>query len=190
MPLMIRYSLITVTMFLAITVLASCSVVKFAKLYADADRSGSEGTLSGDTFSSEETSYRVGVLSDNWEQVDSGSGDIFFWNDASNATITVNSVCEENKLKYNLNALSNSLVTGIRDKEMIKRDKITVDGSDALYTEYEGIYESTRIGVATIVLKKGKCIYDFSYSSTARNFNKALEEYLVFASQFEVVNQR
>lgn len=186
---MTRYTLIITTLILSIVVLGSCSVVRFAKIYGSAGSPDSDGRLRGQMYTSDDTRYRIGKLSGEWKIIDSGSGDIFYWNNDGNATITVDSVCDENKLKYNLNALSDSLVIGIKDKEMIKRDGILLDGADALYTQYEGIYESVRIGIATIVVKKQKCIYDFSYSALAPKFNTYLEDYLAFASEFRVIDQ-
>lgn len=173
---------------LFVFVFSSCSVVRFAKLYGDSD-TGKEGKLSGNIYRTEKTTYRIGKLSDGWELVESDRGDIFFWNNSKKATITVNSVCDENKIKYNLKALSDSLVTGIKDKKMINSDKVSIAGTDALYTEYQGIYNGYDIGIATIVLKKQKCVYDFSYSAGAKNFNNLLEEYLEFTSDFEVLDR-
>ncbi len=169
--------------------LSSCSVVRFAKIYTSSD-DRKEGRLRGNIYKAEKTSYRIGELSGGWESVDSDRGDIFFWNSTVKATITVNSVCDEDKVKYNLKALSDSLVTGIKDKNIIKSDEVKIDGSDALYTEYQGIYDGHNIGIATIVLKKQKCVYDFSYSAGAEKFNTLLEEYLEFASDFKVLDQK
>lgn len=186
---MTRYTFIFITLFIFVVLLGSCSVVRFAKIYSKTGSSGSDGRLKGQVYSSDDTRYRIGRLSGQWQVIDSGSGDIFFWNNEAMATITIDSVCDKNKLKYNLKALSDSLVVGIKDKEMVKRDDIMVDGSEALYTQYEGIYESERIGIATIVVKKQECIYDFSYSALAPKFNKYLEDYLSFASDFRVIDQ-
>lgn len=186
---MYKYLINLVPLVISILLLGSCSVVRFAKIYSSDDLSGGKGELRGSVYTSGDTSYRIGILSDDWQRVSTDRGDIFFWNSAKKASITVNSVCDSNKLKYNLNALSESLVTGIRDKEMIKRDEIEIDGTDALYSEYEGIYDDRHIGIATIVLKKDKCVYDLSYSTLADSFNSHLEEYLEFSADFEVKGQ-
>lgn len=181
-----KNNLYVIALLLILVFTGSCSLVKFANIYRESDEN-KKGVLRGNTFSSGSTTYKIGLLSDGWERIDTHRGDIFFWSGDKEASITVNSVCDEDKVKYNLNALSDSLVTGIKDKEMIRQDNILIDGIDAQYREYEGMYEKTRVGIATTVLKTEKCVYDMSYSARAADFNRFLHEYLEFISGFEVV---
>lgn len=172
---------------LIVIIATSCSAFRFAGIYRAEGRTV-DGELSGSVFTAENTTYAIGSLSGDWERVRSERGDLMFWNRKSNAVITVDSVCDENKLKYNLRALSESLVTGIKDKELLLRDNVEIDGMEALYSQYEAMADGMRIGVSTVVLKSGECIYDMSYSSMIGNFNHNLQEFLEFASDFRVIN--
>ena len=166
---------------------SSCSVVKFAKIYSSADNVESSGVLHHNVYKTDKTTYRIGSLGPGWKRIKSDRGDLFFWNKSKQSTITVDSICDKVKIKYDLTALSDSLITGIKDKKLLKRDNITLSGIDALYSQYEGIFEDENIGISTIVLKKGICIYDLSYSSLAKEFNNNLDEFLDFSADFEVV---
>jgi|GEM_PF-645189 len=184
---MYKYLLNIATVPILILLCSSCSVVKFAKIYSSADTVESRGELKRNIYRTDRTTYKIGSLAPGWKRIKSERGDLFFWNKHKDSTITVDSICDEIKTKYDLKALSDSLITGIKDKKLLKRDNITISSVDALYSQYEGIFEDESIGISTIVLKKGKCIYDLSYSSIANEFNKNLDEFLDFSADFEVV---
>ena len=169
-----------------ILLLSSCSIAKIAKYYVDSDPS--RGELNGLVYNSKDTVYEIGILPDTWKRIGIEGGDLAFWNEGFDGTITVNSTCDKNKIKYNLNALSSSLVIGIGDKEIITNDEVSVNGEKALQRVYKGVLSGSPIKLSTVVFKKGSCIYDFSYSSPPDNFEKGFDEFNNFISQFKVIS--
>src|SRR3989304_5875567 len=97
-------NLLTILVFFSVF-FSSCSVIKFARYYASADNSSS-GKLSGQVYESKDTIYEIGKLSDKWKRINIKGGDLAFWDEAIQATITVNSTCNI-KANYSLKALSN-----------------------------------------------------------------------------------
>lgn len=166
--------------------LYSCSIAKITKYYVNSD--SSRGKLNGSVYNSKDTVYEIGILPDTWERIGIKGGDLAFWNEGFDSTITVNSTCDKNQIKYNLNALSSSLVIGIGGKEIIKNDEVNVNGENALQRVYTGILSGSPIKLSTVVFKKGSCIYDFSYSSPPDNFEKGFDEFNNFISQFKVIS--
>ena len=165
----------------------SCSVVKFARYYASAD--SSKGVLKGRLYQTDSTSYEIGELADGWKRINIKGGDLAFWNKKLGSTITVNSTCnKDNKeVKYSLKALSDSLLLGISDKELIHREEIAVDGEKALESVYRGKLDKTSVKINTVVLKKGNCFYDLSYASSPDGFEAGIAEFREFVSQFKVI---
>lgn len=163
----------------------SCSIAKIAKYYVESD--SSRGKLNGHIYSSNDTAYEIGSLPDTWKRIGIKGGDLAFWNEGFDTTITVNSTCDKNKIKYSLNALSNSLVIGIGGKEIIKNYEVKVNGENALQRVYIGSLSGSPIKLSTVVFKKGNCIYDFSYSSPPDNFENGFDEFNNFISQFKVI---
>ena len=166
--------------------LSSCAIAKFAGYYASAG-DPEQGDLNGEVFSSEYTTYRIGPLPGGWSKVKIEGGDLAFSNSSSGATITVNSTCDENKVKYSLKALSESLLIGINRKEALERQNITVDGQEALRTIYAGSYNGVPLGIASVVFKNGECVYDFTYASAPDAFEPGITDFDKFISAFRVM---
>ena len=101
--------------------------------------------------------------------------------------MTVNSTCNEKKKNYSLKALSESLLIGIQDKEAQERQEIVVDGQRALKTIYTGKLDNVPIKIATVVFKKGICIYDFTYASSPEQFEIGIVDFYEFISQFKAL---
>ena len=176
------------SLFLLIPVLflGSCSVTKFVGYYVSTG-DGKSGELKGNTYRSEDTSYTIGTLPGGWERVKVKGGDLVFQNAGLNSTITINSDCDGKKVKYNLPVLSESLLIGINEKELEGREQAVVDGESALYSIYTGSFDNVPIKIATLVFKKGTCIYDFTYASSPDNFDTGYRDFRAFTSQFRVL---
>lgn len=169
---------------------SSCSIAKFAKYYAGADQYGDtpSGSLHGLYYEGPHTSYIIGQLPSTWQRIAIKGGDLAFLQTRENSTITVNSTCGKNKVKYSLSALSNSLLIGIDDKKLIKSTEREVSGEISLQRIYQGRISGVAIEICTVVLKRGDCVYDLSYSSTPDNFDKWFGEFDEFVSGFKVMS--
>ncbi len=110
-----------------------------------------------------------------------------FKNTQFDGTMTVNSTCNEKKKNYSLRALSESLLIGINDKEALSREETTVDGVPALRTIYTGTLNKVPLKIATVVLRKNICIYDFTYASSPEHFDLGIVDFNNFVSQFRAL---
>jgi len=171
---------------LSIFFLSSCSITKFVGYYISSGP-GNKGKLSGNIYRSESTTYSIGTLSDGWRRMKVEGGDLVFRNSKLKATMTVNSTCDGKKTGYNLVVLSEALLIGIKGKEVQGREEAQVDGEKALYSIYSGNFDTVPIKIATLVLKKGICIYDFTYASSPDSFDTGYMEFKVFTSRFRVL---
>ena len=178
-------ALIFLTIILPVFIFSSCSAYKFAKIYASSENS--TGSLYGDIYKKDTTSYQIGRLGTNWTRDNIDYGDLFFTNNKKTSAITVNSTCDKNKINYSLKALSGSLLVGIKGKKLVDREIINIDGEEALFTVYDAEFEGDRLRIATAVFKKGNCVYDFSYSNINNEFDLYLDEFIEFISGFKVL---
>ena len=169
-----------------IVCLNSCSVTRFVGYYASAG-SDDSGELKGQVFQTDDTSYRIGTLPNSWKRNNIEGGDLAYNNTQFDATMTVNSTCNEKKKNYSLKALSESLLIGIQGKEALEREEIIVNGQKALKTIYIGRLDNVPIKIATVVLKKGICIYDFTYASSPEHFDIGIADFNNFVSQFKAL---
>ncbi|MGH7884221.1 MAG: hypothetical protein ACRENO_00845 [Thermodesulfobacteriota bacterium] len=168
--------------------LTSCALTKFAGHYKSVDKKS--GRLNGQVYTTNFNSYRIGILSNDWKRINIKGGDLAFYNSSFDASITTNSTCQKEKRRYSLKALSNSLVTGIKNKEIKIRENIKVDLSQGLYSQYSAELNNENIALATVVYKSEKCNYDFSYSSTYNKFEKNLPTFKNFISSFNEINAK
>lgn len=173
-------------LFASIVGLNSCGVTKFVGYYASADDDNS-GKLEGQVFQTDDTSYRIGLLPASWKRNKVEGGDLAFTNSTINATLTLNSTCNEKKKNYSLRALSESLLIGIKGKEALEREEIVVDGQQALKTIYTGSLNNVPIKIATVVLRKDICIFDFTYASSPDRFDLGIVDFDNFVSQFKAL---
>jgi hypothetical protein len=171
---------------LSILFLSSCAITKFAGYYISSG-SSNDGKLSGNIYRSDSTAYSIGTLPGDWRRSKVKGGDLVFNNAKLQATITVNSTCDGKKTAYSMVVLSESLLIGINDKELQGRQEAQVDGQEALYSVYSGNFGGVPIKIATLVFKKGVCIYDFTYASSPDSFDTGYTEFQTFASQFRVL---
>ena len=166
---------------------SSCSVFRFAKIYGSSDQE--KGVLTGDLYSKNSTSYRIGELNSDWKRVKIDYGYLFFANKNKTAAITVNSTCESGKTEYSLRALSGSLLIGIKGKKLLGREEIVVDNEKALLSVYDAVVDQDRLKIATVVFIKGECVYDFSYTNISDNFDLYFNDFIGFLAEFSVLEK-
>lgn len=162
---------------------SSCSATKFLMNYASGD-DRKPGKIKDWVYTTEQNSYRIAPLPQDWKRVSIEGGDIAFYSSADNIVFTISSVCAGDR-DYDLETLSDSLVVGLGKKRMRVRKNIDVGGTMGLYTEYEALLDDESFVLATVVHKSEKCDYDFSYSAIPDGFQANLGEFVDFLSGFE-----
>ena len=50
--------------------------------------------------------------------------------------------------------------------------------------------DGVEINICGVVLKKGKCVYDFTYASSPANFEGGIEAFDTFIREFRVLEQK
>ena len=168
----------------------ACSVVNFARYYAAADTTA--GKLNGRIYETKDTSYQIGELSSDWKRIDIKGGDLAYWNESIKTTITVNSTCTKNneKAKYSLRALSEQLLVGIADKELVSGKEIDLNGEKALVSVYSGKLQGVPVKLGMVVIKNGQCIYDFTSASSPQNFDAGFRDLDSFISDFKIIEMK
>lgn len=169
--------------------LSSCALTKIAGHYGSSGND-KNGRLNVDTFTTKFNSYRIGSLPGSWKKVRIKGGDLAFYNSPQDSTITINSDCRKAKRGYSLKALSKSLVTGIKNKELKDRETINVDSSKGLYSKYDAKLNGEIFGLSTLVYKSQKCNYDFSYSSSLEAFDSNENIFKIFISGFKEISAK
>jgi hypothetical protein len=123
--------------------------------------------------------HRLDLARDS-EAIDTIKADLAYENPETGAIISLNSLCR----KYTdatLENLTNNLVRGINNREVLRQENAEVDGAKALDTLFKGQVDNVDLHIRTVVLIKDKCTYDFIYVSIPKkekNSGQAFEKFL------------
>lgn len=123
------------------------------------------GVLAAGSFTHEGVSYRVVVPEGKeWRRVDFEDNDLAWLSTTSAHMIAINSTCTGHE-DPPLEILTNHLVIGFTDKEVIKREAFKLDGRDALRSWIHAKIDGVPTSLELVVLKKNGCVHDFTYVS-------------------------
>jgi hypothetical protein len=123
--------------------------------------------------------HRLDLARDS-EAIDTIKADLAYENPETGAIISLNSLCR----KYTdatLETLTNNLVRGINNREILRQETAEIDGTKALDTLFKGQVDNVDLHIRTVVLIKDKCTYDFIYVSIPKkekNSGQAFEKFL------------
>lgn len=166
---------------------SSCSVIKFTQIYRSSNKE--KGKLVNHVYNKNSTSYKIGRLNDNWNKVSTDKGDLFFVSKANDATINVNSVCSSTKINSSLYSLSQSLLIGLKQKKLLRRNSIHIDDEEALLLIHSAKLGDIELKIATVVLVKGGCVYDVTYSNIGNSFDLYFKDFMEFIGNFSVITK-
>ena len=104
------------------------------------------------------------------------------------STISMNSSCKsfDSHIKPDLRALTHELMLGITRIKSQKAKNITVQGLPALQTTTEGKVDKDDLIMRTVVVEKGKCVFDFIYISLADQFKTQESDFSDFVQSWKV----
>jgi hypothetical protein len=116
--------------------------------------------------------YRVTLPGDTWTVSRDGRADLELRHRDGTAGIVVNAACGANRQRGPLDALARHLLAGLRDRSVIAREDISVNGQVARHAVVEG-----RLGedgaptmVELYVMRDDRCLYDFLYAAPPETF--------------------
>ncbi|MGE3261726.1 MAG: hypothetical protein AB7K68_08115 [Bacteriovoracia bacterium] len=124
------------------------------------------------------------ATADDPSSTDAMKADVAYENPDSGAIISLNSICR----KYSpssLEILTNNLVRGISNREVMKREEISLAGAPALDTTFSGLVDNVPLNIRTVVLIKNSCTYDFIYVTVPKREEKNGPAFDTFLASFK-----
>lgn len=125
---------------------------------------GCGGHFANGVFTKSDTRYRVGVLSDRWQQLKLADNDLAFVANDSPHALAVNATCEGYE-DASLKVLTRHLLMGFTQPQTVSQDSTPLDGREALRTHLTALMDGVPVELVLVVLKKDHCVYDFTYLS-------------------------
>lgn len=124
------------------------------------------GTLKDGYFRKDSLQYRVARPDASWKQVEFADNDLAWVNANSPHVLAMNATCEDHG-DPGLDVLTNHLLFGFTDKALQSKQTKTIDGREALLSNWVAKLDGVPVEIDIAVLKKNGCVHDFLYVSPA-----------------------
>jgi hypothetical protein len=121
------------------------------------------GGLAAGVYTRDGISYRVAEPPSAWRPVAFDDNDLA-WVGPAGHVLAINATCTGHE-DPPLDVLTNHLVIGFTDREWLSRQKLTLDGREALRSQVKARLDGVAVSLELVVLKKNGCVHDFTYVS-------------------------
>lgn len=125
--------------------------------------------------------YRISIPS-GWHEEDRNESDRAFRLPSGNVA-TINSSCTRNS-DAPLEVLTRHLLFGSRNVEIVERERLKVDGADALLSKVKAKVDGVPFQLHLVVLPRGGCVFDFSLMSPKTISDAEGRDFLTFVQSF------
>lgn len=130
---------------------------------------GCRGALRDGVYVKDTVQYRVGLPdAQRWKSL-AVEGNDLAWAAAGGHLLAINATCD-NHGDPSLEVLTNHLVFGFTERNLVGRKEVQVDGRDALDSRYTAKLDGVPVELRLLVLKKNGCVHDFSYIAPLGHF--------------------
>ena len=134
--------------------------------------------------------FYVQQPSSKWFTVQEGGADFAWYNKDIYGSIYVDSNCkqkfEDRPLKDSYLSLTQGISTGVP----IQQNKRIIDNREALFTIQNGIIDGIVIRLASVVMSKDECLYDFLYIAPPDVFDMGLKDFLYTVQSFKTLPKK
>jgi len=134
---------------------------------------------------SQYTTYRVGRLGADWQQVSVDDNDLAFFS-RGKGTIGAHSTCSDYD-DVPQTALMNHLLFGTQKRVFRVEEEVTLDGRGARHVVVDAELDGVPITLEVVLVVKNGCVYDLSLVSSRERHARARDEFMRFVGAFEVL---
>lgn len=130
------------------------------------------GRMKGWRYESFHVSYELGELPKGWVFQEGEKGDAAYYSKEHKALISVRSICA----RYNearLESLARDLLWGFTDRKIFREKRIPFADREALDLEADAKLDGVPVHIWVRVLKKNRCIFDFTLVAPPGRFDDA-----------------
>lgn len=117
--------------------------------------------------------YRVRIPGPDWSVVEASRADLELRHRGGGAGMLVNADCAGNAARRSPGVLTRQLVIGLRDRTVVARDEIAVDGRPGTRTvlEARGAQTGPVFRIETLTVADARCVYDLIYAAPVDLFD-------------------
>jgi len=149
---------------------------------------GASTTFEGNVFHGQNVAFRVGDVPGDWRRVNVDDTALAF-RDARGSSILVSGRCDLKVDDVPLIALTNQLVIGTTERELVKEETLPFDRREARHTVMKAKLDGVPLVWDAYVMKKNGCVYDMVYVAPPDRFDEGSAAFEKFATQFHSVEK-
>ncbi len=131
--------------------------------------------------------FQIGTVPAGWRSVDLNHATLAYRDDAHGASVLVNGRCHRPDESTPLLALTNHLLIGSTERNVLSQTTEPFDGREALHTKMSAKWDGVPISFDIYVTKKDGCIYDFVYMGDPTAFDGGAPDFEAFVRSFRTL---
>jgi hypothetical protein len=117
----------------------------------------------GHVYRNGDLAFQVGPVPPSWRAIEATGALLAFRDDEAAATVALNGRCGLDGDDVPLESLTHHLFLQFTEREVLRQERIDLDGRAALRTEMIAELDGVKKHYIVYVLKKDGCVYDFLY---------------------------
>src|SRR5260370_1014163 len=117
----------------------------------------------GSTYRGQGFAFRIAKPPQSWSRLSIDRASVAFRDERNQAVIAVNGRCRLDKDDVPLPALTEHLMIGLTEREIVAEETVPFDGREALHTIFVAKLDGVPQKFDVFVLKKDGCVYDLYY---------------------------
>ncbi len=130
--------------------------------------------------------YRVRIPGPDWSVVEASRADLELRHRAGGAGMLVNADCAGGAARRPPGVLTRQLLIGLRDRTVVERDEIAVDGRPGTRTvlRARGAEAGPVVQIETLTVADARCVYDLIYAAPVDVFVENRGDFDRFVDSF------
>lgn len=147
------------------------------------------GGLEGRTYRKDNVEFAVGEIPASWRKIDLTEAALAFRDEAHAASVLVNGRCGISSDDAPLASLTQHLLMGTTEREVVDERKLLLDGREALRSVAVAKQDGVPKQYVLYVLKKDGCVYDFVLVGEPESVGGAMPAFDAFVQAFRTLGR-
>jgi hypothetical protein len=131
--------------------------------------------------------FQIGAVPAGWRSVEVNHAALAYRDDGHAASVLLNARCHRPDESTPLVALTNHLLIGSTERNVVSQEVEPFDGREALHTKMRAKWDGVPIAFDIYVTKKDGCIYDFVYMGDPSAFDGGARDFEDFVRSFRTL---
>ena len=129
--------------------------------------------------------FKVPFLQEPWRRIAVPDVELAFRDEETEAVIALFSSCGSEG-RAPLNVLAKRLFFGIKERKLLERRPLSLNGAEAIHTILQGKLKEEEVKVSSYVVKRDECVYDLVYMAPPDRFEAKLLDFESFVKGWEL----